>query len=83
MDEIPALDLWDLVIAMFHSSPNQTKNTKDQERGDSSRNTKHTQINFPIHHDNLDLSNVDHVSSNAKSSRFDAMLKISEDNEAD
>ena len=29
MDGIPALDLWDLVIEEFHSSPNQTNNTKD------------------------------------------------------
>ena len=30
MDGIPALDLWDLVIDVFHSSPNQTKKTKDR-----------------------------------------------------
>ena len=30
MDGIPALDLWDLVIEVFHSSPNQFNNTKDQ-----------------------------------------------------
>ena len=28
MDGIPALDLWDLVIEVFHSLPNQTNNTK-------------------------------------------------------
>ena len=46
MDGIPALDHWDLVIIVFHSSPNQSEKTKDQARGDSSRNTtsnKHTQ----------------------------------------
>ena len=26
---VPALDLWDLVIEVFHSSPNQTNKTKD------------------------------------------------------
>ena len=30
MDGIPALDFWDLVIEVFHSSPNQVNNTKDQ-----------------------------------------------------
>ena len=30
MDGIPALDLWDLVIEVFHSSPNQSKKTKYQ-----------------------------------------------------
>ena len=29
MDGIPALDLWDLVIEVFHSLPNQTNKTKD------------------------------------------------------
>ena len=46
MDGIPALDLWDLVLEVFHSSPNQFDNTKDQTRGNSSRNTtsnNHTQ----------------------------------------
>ena len=35
MDGIPALDLWNLVIEVFHSSPNQSKKTKYQARGDS------------------------------------------------
>ena len=77
---IPALDLWDSVFEVFHSSPNQMKKTKGQVRGDLSRNTtsnKHIQnkTKVPIHHNSLELSNVDHVSSNAKSSRFGAMLK--------
>ena len=29
MNGIPALDLWDFVIEVFHSSPNQTNKTKD------------------------------------------------------
>ena len=29
MDGIPALDLWDSVIEVFHSSPYQTNKTKD------------------------------------------------------
>ena len=36
----------------------------------------------PTKHVNLDLNNVDHVSSNARSSRFGAMLFVFEDNEA-
>ena len=32
MDWIPALDLWDLVIEVFHSSPNQLKNPKEECR---------------------------------------------------
>ena len=87
MDGIQAHDLWDLVIEVFHSSPNQVNNTKYQVRGNSSRDTtsyKHTQnqAKVPTQHDKFDLSNVDHVSSNAKSSQFGAMLLIFEDNEA-
>ena len=64
MDGIPALDLWDLVIEVFHSSPNQLKKSKGQIRGNSSRDTtshKHTQIKtkVPTQHDNFDLINVD------------------------
>ena len=87
MDEIPALDLWDLFIEAFHSSPNQFNNTKDQVRINSSRNTtsnKHTQnqTKVPTQHDNFELRNVDYVSSNAKSSFFRATLYIFEDGEA-
>ena len=81
MDGIPVLDLWDLVIEVFHSSPNQLNNTKDQVRGNLSRDTttnKHTQNKTKVatQHTKFDLSDVDHVSSNAKSSRFGAMLYI-------
>ena len=87
MDGIPDLDLWHLVLQVFHSSPNQFNNTKDHVRGNSSRNTtsnKHTQnqTKVPTQHDTLELCNVDYVSSNAKFSRFGAMLNILEDNEA-
>ena len=58
-----------------------------QARGISLRDTtsnKHTQnqTETPIMDDNLDLSNVVYVSSNAKSSLFGAMLYVFEDNEA-
>ena len=75
MDGIPALDLEDLVFEVFHSYPNQLDNTKDQVQGNWSRNTtsnKHTQnqTKVPTQHDNLDLSDVDYVPSNAKFCRF-------------
>ena len=87
MDGIPALDLWDLVKEVFHSSPTQSKKTKEQARGNSLRDTasnKHTQnqTEDPTKHNNLELSNVDYVPSNAKSSRFGAMLYIFEDSDA-
>ena len=42
-DVIPALDFWDLVKEVFHSSPNQLNNTKDQVRNTTSN--KHTKPN--------------------------------------
>ena len=39
MDGIPALDLLNLVIEVFHSSPNQINKTKDASHGETSRQT--------------------------------------------
>ena len=66
--EFQLLIFWDLVVEVFHSSPNQLNKIKDHVRGNSSRNTtsnKHTenQTKVPTQHDNLDLSYVDYVSS--------------------
>ena len=80
MDGIPALDLWDSVIEVFHSSSNQAKrDTKEQARRDLQRNkpsSKHTntQIKNQSQHNDLELSNDDYVSSNVKSSRSGALL---------
>ena len=87
MDEIPALGLWDLVIEVFHFSPTQSKEAKDQARRNSLRDTTsnkdtQNQTEDPTKHDNFDLSDVAHVPSNAKFSRFGAMLYIFDDNEA-
>ena len=73
MDGIPALDLWDLVTEVFHSSPNQNNKTEDQKlEGNLLRNsTLHTKNQNSTMHADLDLSNVDHVSSNVRPSRFD------------
>ena len=87
MDGIPAIDLLDLVREVFQCSANKLKNTKGQVQGNLSRNTtsnKHTQnkTKVPTQHDNFDLNNVDCVPSNAKFSRFGAVLYIFENNEA-
>ena len=88
MDGIPALDHWDLVIEAFQSSPNQLKKSKEIVLGNLLRHTppnKHTQNQTktpnPARHF-PELSNVDYVTSNAKSSQFGAMLHVFEDNEA-
>ena len=87
MDGIPALGLWDLIIEVFHSSPNQINKSKGQVQGNLSRDTtsnKHTQNKNQGSNPGrqFDLHNVDCVPSNAKLSRFGAMLYIFEDNEA-
>ena len=74
MDGIPALDLWDLIVAIFHGNTNQRK----QVQGDLS--TSPTRKKIPGKID--DLNNVDFVSSNVHSSRKEARLYIFEDNEA-
>ena len=79
MDGIPALDLRDSVIEVFHSSPNQTNKTKDVREPweNLSRNTTlHMKNPNPTKHVNLDLNNVDHVSSNVGSSQFGAMSEV-------
>ena len=85
MDGLPALDLWDLVTEGFHSSFNPLKTSKGRVQGNLLRNTptnKHTrnQTKVPIKHINVDLTDVDHISSNVKPSGSNAMLYVSEDN---
>ena len=85
MDGIPAFDLWDLVIEVFHSSPNQTNKTKDvrePRENLSARTPPNMRSQIPTKHTNLDLTNIDHVPSNGNHSGSSAMLYVFEDNEA-
>ena len=87
MDGIPALDLWDFVMDVLHSSFHQPKKSKENVQGNLLHDTplrKHTknQVKTPTQHNDLELCNVDYVSSNVKSSQFGVMLYIFEDNEA-
>ena len=85
MDGIPALDLWDLVIEVFHSSPNQTNKTKDvrePRRNVSATPQTHKRKQIPTTNTNLDLTNIDHVPSSGTHSGSNAMLYVFEDNEA-
>ena len=77
MDGIPALDLWDLVLELFHSIPNQTNKTKDvrESRRNLSANTQpNMRKQIPTTHTNLDLTNIDHVPSSGTPSGSNAML---------
>ena len=79
MDGILAFDLWDPVIEVFHSSPNQTNKTKDvrQPQGNLSANIQpHMRKQVPTKHTNLDLTNIDHVLSSGTHSGCSAMLYV-------
>ena len=85
MDGIPALDLWELVIEVFHSSPNQTNKTKDvREPWGNLSATPQSNMRkpIPITNTNPDLTNIDHVPSSGTHSVSNAMLSVFEDNEA-
>ena len=85
MDGIPALDLWDLVIEVFHSSSNQTNKTKDVRvpRWNLSANIRpNMRKQIPTNHTDEYLTNIDHLPSNGTHSGSNAMLYVFEDNEA-
>ena len=73
IDGIPALDLWDLIVAVLHGNTYQSK----QVQGDVSTSPTRKKILEKID----DPNNVDFVSSNVNSFRNQAMLYIFEDNE--
>ena len=68
MDGIPALDLWDLVTDVLHSSSNKSLKSKDNMQGNllhdtPSRKRTNNQIKTPTQYNELELCNFDHVSS--------------------
>ena len=82
LDGIPALDLWDLIVAVLHRITHQN----DQVRGDPCTNLvrarPHKLPTRKKSHGMIDdLDSVDFMSSNVHSSRHEA-LYIFEDNEA-
>ena len=74
LDGKPALDLWDLIVAVLHGNTYQS----NQERGDPYKSPTRQKIHGKMD----DLNSVDFISSNVHSSRKEALLKIFEDNEA-
>ena len=84
LDGIPALDLWDLIVAVLGNT-----NQSHKEKGDLLMNkrevraTPHTiQKRKQSQRVINDLDNVDFIPSNVNSSHQEALLYISEDNEA-
>ena len=87
MDGIPALDLWDLVTEVLHSSSNQPNKSKGNVRETCcmthhQENTPRTKLRLRFSTMILNLCNLDYVSSKVKSAQFGAVLCIFEDNEA-
>ena len=76
MDGLLALDLWDLVIEVLRTTPELPKPTEAcmRETGAKIQSTRKGQ--------NVDLSNVDQVPSNAHLSEKESQLNMFEDNEA-
>ena len=72
------------MFEVFHSSPNQINKTRGQMSQENllQNTTLLIKNQNPTKHVNLDLNNVDHVSSDVRSSQFGAMLYVFEDNEA-
>ena len=84
MDGIPALDLWDLIVAVFGNT-----NQSIKARGDlcpnqrEVRSTPHTIQRRKQSHGMInDLDNVDFIPSNVNSSHQEVLLYVFEDNEA-
>ena len=84
LDGIPALDLWDLIVAVLGNT-----NQNRKERGDPLLNKR--EVRSPPHtiHKRKqsqrvinDLDNVDFIPSNVQSSHQEALLYVFEDNEA-
>ena len=82
---IPALGLWDLIVAVLHGNTHQS----NQERGNPCTNLLEVraephklQMRKKSHGMINDLDNVDFISSNVKSSHQEALLYVFEDNEA-
>ena len=74
LDGIPALDIWDPIVAVLHGNTYQNS----QERGDPHKSPTRKKIHGTID----DLNNVDFITSNVNSSRKEALLYIFADNEA-
>ena len=85
MTQVYAWMEFPLLIEVLHSSPNQADKTRDLQelQGNLLQSTTlNMRSQIPTKHINLDLTNVDYVSSNVKPSGSSAMLYFFEDNEA-
>ena len=84
LDGIPALDLWDLIVAVLGNTNQNNKVRRDLCPNQREvRSTPHTiQKRKHSHRVINDLDNVDFIPSNVNSSHQEALLYVFEDNEA-
>ena len=80
MDGIPALDLWDVVIEVLHSSSNKKSSTQGAA-GHCSPNSN-TKLKRSGNRNVDEVSKVDHIVPNASSSQFEVQLNMFENSEA-
>ena len=96
MGGIPALDLWDVVIEVLHSSKNTHQAVRyhcreemvddqvprSRERSEIQSTKANTKSKRNSNRDVDEVSNMDHVVTSADASHFDSQLYTFEDNEA-
>ena len=83
LDGIPALDLWDLIVAVHHGNTYQSNQDRRGPCTNLARAAPHKLPKRKKSHGMIDdPDNVDFISSNVHSSRQEALLYIFEDNEA-
>ena len=86
MDGLPALELWDVVIEVLHSSKNTDTPTQRAAGNRLRKKLRSTNSNTKFKRRGTrqvdELSTVDHVTTNANSSQCEAQLCIFEDSEA-
>ena len=81
MGGLPAVDVWDVVIEVLHH-PENTESPTQQAQGNLLRNSNSKPKRRRGNPDVDELSNVDHVVTNANSSQCEYQLHICKDNEA-
>ena len=79
MNGIPALNLWNLMIEVFHSVPNRTDGPEREPWGNPSAVVRLKMRNsIPIKHTNVIPTNIDHIPSNTTHSGYSAMFQDNE-----
>ena len=74
LDGLPALELWDLILSVFGSVSQVSDRSRQPDNDVNKHHKSQRRINA--------TENIDSIPSNAQSPRQEALLHVSEDNEA-